>query len=279
MTCFTVETPSRLSAHRIFSRWQASVARMGRSGMRVALNPPSPRISLRSSGLLLPDLLRFSSSPVKRGGGTMRSMVEGARRRSDIKASAHCNSMTTAPQQAGGLHLIMQSDGVPVIAVGPGEPAILDEDAGEIDRILQRLGHCAGFFLHRGEVPHAAHSVGEVELQQIVASVARMECNGMRVRSQTSLFGADVDRLSQKNGANRPGNTGLCSVSLRGMGAEHWNVRCSSAVYPVHAITRKSLGDMTRKLSVTESHRFAQLRGTVSRRKPSVASANWLHVA
>ena len=30
---------------------------------------------------------------------------------------------------------------------------------------------------------------------------------------------------------------------------------------------------MTRKLSVTESHRFAQLRGTVSRRKPSVASA------
>ena len=50
-------------------------------------------------------------------------------------------------------------------------------------------------------------------------------------------------------------------------------------VYPVHAITRKSLGDMTRKLSVTESHRFAQLRGTVSRRKPSVASANWVHVA
>src|SRR5271166_2726279 len=50
-------------------------------------------------------------------------------------------------------------------------------------------------------------------------------------------------------------------------------------LYPVHAITRKSLGDMTRKLSVTESHRFAQLRGTVSRRKPSVASANWVHVA
>ena len=50
-------------------------------------------------------------------------------------------------------------------------------------------------------------------------------------------------------------------------------------IYPVHAITRKSLGDMTRKLSVTELHRFAQLRGTVSRRKPSVASANWLHVA
>jgi len=38
-------------------------------------------------------------------------------------------------------------------------------------------------------------------------------------------------------------------------------------VYPVHATTRKSFGDMTRKLSVTESHRSAQLRGTFSRRK------------
>ena len=49
--------------------------------------------------------------------------------------------------------------------------------------------------------------------------------------------------------------------------------------YPVHAITRKSLGDMTRKLSVTESHRSAQFRGTVSRRKSRVASANWVQVA
>jgi hypothetical protein len=45
-------------------------------------------------------------------------------------------------------------------------------------------------------------------------------------------------------------------------------------LYPVHATTRKSLGDMTRKLSVTESQRSAQLRGTFSRRKSSVASAN-----
>jgi len=50
-------------------------------------------------------------------------------------------------------------------------------------------------------------------------------------------------------------------------------------VYPVHATTRKSLGDMTRKLSVTESRRSAQRRGTFSRRKSSVASANWAHVA
>ena len=50
-------------------------------------------------------------------------------------------------------------------------------------------------------------------------------------------------------------------------------------LYLVHAITRKSLGDMTRKLSVTESHRSAQFRGTVSRRKSRVASANWVQVA
>ena len=50
-------------------------------------------------------------------------------------------------------------------------------------------------------------------------------------------------------------------------------------VYPVHVMTRKSFGLMTRKLSVTESQRSAQFRGTVSRRKPSVASANWAHVA
>src|SRR4029077_479628 len=50
-------------------------------------------------------------------------------------------------------------------------------------------------------------------------------------------------------------------------------------LYPVHLKTRKSFGLMTRKLSVTESQRSAQFRGTFSRRKLSVASANWAHVA
>jgi hypothetical protein len=50
-------------------------------------------------------------------------------------------------------------------------------------------------------------------------------------------------------------------------------------VYLVHLITRNSFGLMTRKLSVTESQRSAQFRGTFSRRKLSVASANWAHVA
>src|SRR5438552_2717180 len=50
-------------------------------------------------------------------------------------------------------------------------------------------------------------------------------------------------------------------------------------LYPVHLITRNSFGLMTRKLSVIESQRSAQFRGTLSRRKLSVASANWAQVA
>ena len=50
-------------------------------------------------------------------------------------------------------------------------------------------------------------------------------------------------------------------------------------IYPVHVMTRKSFGLMTRKLSVTESQRSAQFPGTFSRRKLSVASANWAQVA
>jgi hypothetical protein len=55
--------------------------------------------------------------------------------------------------------------------------------------------------------------------------------------------------------------------------------RFEKYVYPVHVMTRKFLGEMTRKLSVTESQKCAQLRGTCSRRKPSVASANCAQVA
>ena len=50
-------------------------------------------------------------------------------------------------------------------------------------------------------------------------------------------------------------------------------------VYPVHVMTRKSFGLMMRKLSVTKSQRSAQFPGTFSRRKLSVASANWAQVA
>ena len=47
-------------------------------------------------------------------------------------------------------------------------------------------------------------------------------------------------------------------------------------VYPVHVMTRKSFGLMTRKLSVTELQRSARIpREPFHARKLSVASANW----
>src|ERR1700758_4587282 len=45
-------------------------------------------------------------------------------------------------------------------------------------------------------------------------------------------------------------------------------------IYPVHPVSRKSLGEIIRKLSVTESQSSAHLLGTSSRRKTRVASAN-----
>ena len=43
-------------------------------------------------------------------------------------------------------------------------------------------------------------------------------------------------------------------------------------IYSVHVIIRKSDGEMTRKLSVTESQNLFQFQGTFCRRKPSLAS-------
>ena len=45
-------------------------------------------------------------------------------------------------------------------------------------------------------------------------------------------------------------------------------------VYPVHPRSRKSLGEIIRKLSVTESQNSAHLLGTSSRRNSRVVSAN-----
>src|ERR1035437_7975353 len=77
--------------------------------------------------------------------------------------------------------------------------------------------------------------------------------------------------------ARSPAST---TIEARAVSAEKiltFTILCK--VYPVHVTTRKSLGLMMRKLSVTESQRSAQFRGTFSRRKPSVASANWAQVA
>src|ERR1700722_1628785 len=46
------------------------------------------------------------------------------------------------------------------------------------------------------------------------------------------------------------------------------------ALYPAHPRSRKSLGEIIRKLSVTESQNSAHLLGTSSRRNSRVVSAN-----
>ena len=67
---------------------------------------------------------------------------------------------------------------------------------------------------------------------------------------------------------------------VRNLVSDNQSARLSDIyVYPVHVMTRKSFGLMMRKLSVTESQRSAQFPGTFSRRKLSVASANWAQVA
>ena len=53
----------------------------------------------------------------------------------------------------------------------------------------------------------------------------------------------------------------------------------SALIYPAHVRTRKSFGDMTRKLSDTSSHKSPQFLGTSSFRNPSMASQNSLKVA
>ena len=56
-------------------------------------------------------------------------------------------------------------------------------------------------------------------------------------------------------------------------------ISAAMKVYPAHVRTRKSFGDMTRKLSDTSSHKSPQFLGTSSFRNPSMASQNSLKVA
>src|SRR5450759_3527124 len=73
----------------------------------------------------------------------------------------------------------------------------------------------------------------------------------------------------------------LIDIDFEVTGTEQLATKMREALkqYPVHVMTRKFLGDMMRKLSVTESRNRGQFRGTFSRRNPSVASANWAQVA
>jgi hypothetical protein len=161
------------------------------------------------------------------------------------------------------------------------------------------FGHSAQYadgVPHRRGLGEQADSICRtgVRLSRFSAPILPMRCNtlifspvrlGLRCRKDFCLG----SRGSLNCSHVQRGQTFWCcsqASSWRQVG-EPSRRRCASwdanaiptSVYPVHVMTRKSFGLMTRKLSVTESQRSAQFRGTVSRRKPSVASANWAQVA
>jgi hypothetical protein len=75
-------------------------------------------------------------------------------------------------------------------------------------------------------------------------------------------------------GIGQPHMAQLISQTMDAVAAEKNASPRSSVVYPVHPRSRKSLGEIIRKLSVTESQNSAHLLGTSSRRYSRVVSAN-----
>jgi hypothetical protein len=96
-----------------------------------------------------------------------------------------------------------------------------------------------------------------------------MICAALCATSPQDRDGGRSDRRRPRRGPRR---RGLAHRRTQDIGGEE-------ILYCGHATTRKSLGLMIWKLSVTESQWSAQFRGTVSRKNPSVASANWAQVA
>src|SRR5271154_547578 len=91
------------------------------------------------------------------------------------------------------------------------------------------------------------------------------------------VAGAPVRRVHRRR---KPRTGAGCVDSVRPLdhAADPAQTLRYAFLYPVQAITRKSFGDITRKLSVTVLRYLVQFRGTLSRRKSRVASANSLQV-
>ena len=100
------------------------------------------------------------------------------------------------------------------------------------------------------------------------------------INGDTAQFAvASIRRWLDVMGRERYPDARELTITADGGGSNGSRVRLWKVeLYSVHVTTRKSLGLTIRKLSVTESQMSAQFRGTFSRRKPSVASANWAQV-
>jgi hypothetical protein len=138
----------------------------------------------------------------------------------------------------------------------------------------------------------AAAALAAIAFAGEMDRLAKVECNQQIAELNNSLSVArahtadEQARLSQIEAVIR-GQDASGTIEARDIrSSTHQELigiaesyRSDLEIYLVHLITRNSFGLMTRKLSVTESQRSAQFRGTFSRRKLSVASANWAHVA
>ena len=126
------------------------------------------------------------------------------------------------------------------------------------------------------EIPNEMRAVAERNVEQ-----AKLAFNNFMQAGQEAVSALEK-RVEASQG-------GALDISKEAMSFAEQNILSAFAfaqkivqakdIQEIVRMTRKSFGLMTRKLSVTESQRSAQFRGTVSRRKPSVASANWAHVA
>ena len=164
----------------------------------------------------------------------------------------------------------------PSADIGPqssGERAHLAARAEEIEREDHRLGLLSHY--ERGcAAIAAARSVDEV--RKILDLNAAMRAYAKQAKNRDLEADAVEIRLRAIRRLDQLRQAQAASIGLA-TGGEHGGRR--RKIYPVHVMTRKSFGLMTRKLSVTESQRSAQFPGTFSRRKLSVASANWAQVA
>jgi hypothetical protein len=73
------------------------------------------------------------------------------------------------PQQAFRLHLVVQCDRIPIVAIGPSERAVIDEHALEVSGIFERLQHWARFAEDKREVAFSDRVVGKLDLQLVIS--------------------------------------------------------------------------------------------------------------
>src|SRR5215510_6191969 len=66
----------------------------------------------------------------------------------------------------------MQCDRVPIVAVGPSQGTIVDEDAREIGWVFQGLKHWSRLAQDEREIAFANHLIGEFDFELVIAKAS-----------------------------------------------------------------------------------------------------------